>query len=245
MSDAVGVASAEASSELLPAQTVQDMLYMLSTITADAIPGAAGAGISLISEGGLRLSTAVTDPVVMAIDAPQYELDEGPCLTSWATGETVRIDDVATDVRWPRWSAVTSALGVHSLMSAPLVEGLQLYGAMKVYSRQRGAFDDADEEMLLRIAEHAAVMLGGLRRVENEVILSTQLRGRLSSPESIAQAQGMVMERAGVDAGRALVLLAEQARAHGRSMADEALVMTRARTKTTARPPAQSPGISD
>lgn len=236
VSGAVSAAMAEASGQLLSEQTVQDMLRLLSVITADVIPSASGAGISLLSGSGIRLSTAVTDPVVAAADEQQYELNEGPCLTAWATGDTIRIDDVATDPRWPQWAELVRSIGFRSVVSAPMVHGFELFGAMKVYSYQAHAFSAATESMLQRLAEHAALMVISLRTVdEGGPAISAELQESLASRQAITLAQGMLMERNGCDAGQAFSLLVDQARAKGRSMRDEALAVT------GARPPVQRP----
>ncbi|WP_387744898.1 hypothetical protein [Kocuria nitroreducens] len=50
-------------------------------VAHQVIPGATGAGRSLLDEEGTRISTASTDQAVGAADALQYELGTGTCLS--------------------------------------------------------------------------------------------------------------------------------------------------------------------
>src|SRR3954449_2420866 len=89
-------------------RALQPVLDLATSIAASSLPGAAGAGISLI-EDGTRVSTASTNALVSLADERQYELGEGPCLTAWATTTLVRIDDLDRDERWPHWAEAAPA----------------------------------------------------------------------------------------------------------------------------------------
>src|SRR3712207_9089476 len=87
----------------------------------------------------------------------QDAVQEGPCLDAVWEHETVRIDDMRTDTRWPRFAAEAAALGVLSSLSLQLfVEGDNL-GALNLYARQPHAFGEESEDVGLVLAAHAAV----------------------------------------------------------------------------------------
>lgn len=108
---------------LLTEEKVDRAVHLLARAIKDAIPGTIGAGVSLLDSQGRRTSAGFTDRIVERVDALQYELGQGPCLTAWAAEETVLVDDVRADPRWPDWSAAVEALPVRSVVSTVLVSG--------------------------------------------------------------------------------------------------------------------------
>ena len=71
-------------------------------MATEAIPGAVGAGVTLVDDRGGKTTSGASDPVVEKADSMQYELDEGPCLSAWAQRALVRVDEIGSDGRWPR-----------------------------------------------------------------------------------------------------------------------------------------------
>ena len=75
-----------------------------------AIPGADGAGLTLIEED--RADTIVKSaPFVREIDDIQYGLGEGPCISAAAQGEPMRSGSLGGDPRWPRFGAAGRPVG--------------------------------------------------------------------------------------------------------------------------------------
>ena len=63
--------------------SLEQMLTQVATFAVRAIPGADGAGLTLLEDG--RTDTIVaTDPFVREVDAIQYGLGEGPCISAAA-----------------------------------------------------------------------------------------------------------------------------------------------------------------
>jgi hypothetical protein len=88
-------------------------------------------------------------------------VQEGPCLDSVWEQRTVRIEDMRTEQRWPRFAAEAVPLGVLSSLSFQLfVEGDDL-GALNLYARAPHAFGEESEDVGLVLAAHAAVALAG------------------------------------------------------------------------------------
>ena len=104
LADELSAVSARVAGLLLSEETVTTALGLVSSLALDTVPGAVGAGISIVDERGRR-SSGSTDARVEQADALQYELDEGPCLAASAGRRLVRVDDLAADRRWPRWAA--------------------------------------------------------------------------------------------------------------------------------------------
>lgn len=186
------------------------------------IPAAAGAGVSLLDTAGTRISTAVTDPVVEAADAAQYELGAGPCLSAWATGTPQRIEDTTTETRWAGWEAAAAAAGIRSALSTPLVYRGQALGALKVYAATPGAFGAEEERLLGLFAEAAATLLGAAQPVETPTRLHGALKTALATRQTVELATGVLMAREDLGAEAAQTVLLERARSQGRRVAEVA-----------------------
>src|SRR5690349_10049522 len=70
----------------------------------DTIPGAEHGGISEVNGRERRVTPRyTTDEVVTEFDRAQTETGQGPCLESALGSESLRVDDLATDPRWPEF----------------------------------------------------------------------------------------------------------------------------------------------
>lgn len=209
----LGAVVARASGLMLSDEVSDSVLRMLTSTAVHIFPASYGAGITTTSPDGARISTAGTDPVVQQLDELQYELDEGPCLTAWSTRRTIRIDDVATDHRWPRWGAAAAEVGVGSTLSAPLLAGESAMGAMKVYARSTEAFGEQEETTLALFAAQCAVLLSNAQTFRQAGGLSADVQALLGQRDLVTLATGVVMGRDGVSRQAAfahLVGLAQQ-----------------------------------
>ena len=86
---------ARSSGLMLAPETVQTLLQLVTATAVQAVPAAAGAGVTLVDEHGQRHSSAGTDEQVLRWDRLQHELDEGPCLTAYEQRRAVDVRDVA------------------------------------------------------------------------------------------------------------------------------------------------------
>ncbi len=209
---------ARTSGLLLSQETVETALDLVTSLAVEVVEGADASGLTLVDAQGRRRTAAATDALAERADAAQYELDEGPCLAAWAGRTGVRVDDVRTDARWPRWARVADGLGLRSAVSAPLVAGDVALGAMKLYARSPGAFDARSEHLLVMFAAQAAIFVANVQTAEAGRRLSEDLRGALRDRDAIACARGVLMVREGVDEAGAFTLLVGQARQEGRTV---------------------------
>jgi GAF domain-containing protein len=174
--------------------------------------------VTIVDERGRR-SSGNTDERVRQVDALQYELDEGPCLTAAGTRELIRMDDLAADPRWPRWSAAAARLGVRAAMSAPMVAGDASLGALKVYADEPGTFDAAAEHRLRLFAAQSAIFVAHLRTQERAERLSDAMRNAIRGRDAISMAKGLLMGRDAVDEETAFRSLLARAHQDGTSLA--------------------------
>ena len=183
------------------------------------IPGAADCGISYVIGRSKVEPRAWTSDLPKDVDSLQNRLHEGPCLDAIWENRLVRVDDVGADERWPQFALQAPPLGVGSMMCFQLfVEGDNL-GAMNVYGREPGAFDDESQEIGLMLAGHAAVALAGAEHEEN-------LRGGMANRDLIGQAKGILMERHKLTADQAFAVLIRTSSSTNRKLRDIADQLT-------------------
>src|SRR6478752_10194278 len=149
--------------------SLPDLLTQVAIFAVRAIPGADGAGLTLIESG--RSDTIVKSaPFVREIDDIQYRLGEGPCISAAAEGEPMRSGSLGGDPRWPRFGPQAGRLGVHSVLSLPLISADAVVGAMNVYAHGKDAFDERSEQLGRLFAVPAAIA------VQNAQILAQTQR---------------------------------------------------------------------
>jgi len=208
--------AASASGMLLTHVTVAETLKLITSAAKLSLPAAIGAGVTLLDANAHKTSTAFSDAVVERVDLAQYKLEQGPCLSAWATAETVVVNDIAQDTRWPLWSRAVSSLAVAASISAPLLStGGEAFGAVKVYSNRTGSFDDRSRQILELLAAQAAVLILNAQTRENAERLSDDLQHALRTRDLIGMAKGLIMARHGVDEEGAIRhLIKESANSH-------------------------------
>jgi GAF domain-containing protein len=207
---------------LMSEETTSTAVNLVTALATEAIPGAVGAGVTLVDDRGGKTTSGASDPVVEKADSMQYELDEGPCLAAWAQRALVRVDEIGSDGRWPRWSRAVEPLGLRAALSAPLVAGDRSLGAIKVYAQQPRAFDRHAEHLLVMFAAQAAILLANVQSMESARRLSDGLKDALRSRDVIATAKGIVMAREGIAEELALAVLVASAQREHKTLRDTA-----------------------
>ncbi|MER5865064.1 GAF and ANTAR domain-containing protein [Kitasatospora sp. NPDC002040] len=211
------------------------LLTHVAEFAVRAIPGADGAGLTLLEEGRADTIVASTG-FVREVDAIQYGLGEGPCITAAAERRTVRSHSLGRDPAWPRFGPQVHRLGVHSVVSLPLLTGEGVLGAMNVYARAENAFDTRAVELGELFAVPAAISVQNAQALARAQRLAAQLQSALTHRAVIDQALGILMSRSGCTPAEAFDKLRVMSQAQNRKAAvvaqqllDEAVARARAR----------------
>lgn len=178
-----------------------DLLQRVATFAERAIPGADGAGVTLLrmdrSDNRVE-ALAASHPFVSEIDEIQYvTLNEGPCITAALEGRTVRSGSLGGEKMWPRFGPRVGRLGIHSALSLPLLIPGQVVGAINVYARGKDVFDDHAAQLGELFAAPAAVAVHNAQILTQALGLTVQLQTALSSRQVIDQAVGLLRGRTG------------------------------------------------
>lgn len=214
---------------------LSDVLTRVAQFAVQAIPGADGAGLTMIEAG--RSDTIVASaPFVGQVDAIQYSLGQGPCITAAAQARTIRSGSLDTDPAWPRFGPRVGRLGVHSVLSIPLLTADGVLGAMNIYAHRPDAFDEHAAFIGELFAVPAAIAVQNAQVLAQARRLSAQLQAALTTRSTIDQAMGIVMSRVGCDPDEAFDRLRqisqkENQKLHtvAQRMCDEAIRRARAR----------------
>ncbi|WP_285185924.1 GAF and ANTAR domain-containing protein [Rhodococcus sp. MEB041] len=176
--------------------SLPDMLSHVAEYAVRAIPGADGAGLTLLHPE--RAATIVASAAfVRDVDDIQYALGQGPCITAASEGRTVRSGELETDAQWPDFGRRVAVLNVHSALSLPLITDSGVLGAMNVYARRPDAFDDQAAELGQFFAIPAAISVQNARALASAKRLTEHLEKALGSSSSIEQAVGILISRSG------------------------------------------------
>jgi GAF domain-containing protein len=194
------------------AATLAELLEQVAVSAAHAIPDADGVGISLLRPDGPHgrvQALATSHPFVAQVDAIQYEiLDEGPCITAAADRVPVQSGNVGADRRWPRFGPRAGRLGVHSVLSLPmLLPNGTVVGAINAYSHSRERFDEQAITIGSLFAAPAGLAIHNAQVLAQAQARAGQLQAALGSRGIIDQAIGIIRSRSGLTADEAFARL--------------------------------------
>jgi hypothetical protein len=186
--------AAELQSLLLGADGVEAFL-------ADVSPGPQSApsrehfscGITVRAERSSVILGATSDEFAATLDAVQYEVDDGPCLTCPRVAEVVSVDDIKADPRWPMFARRGRQVGAGSSLSVPLIVRDAAVGALNFYSRRVSALTDADRARAQQFADQAAGAVALAARLREREEKAQHLEAALFSRSVIDQAIGILI----------------------------------------------------
>lgn len=193
----------EASRRLAEALKPGDIDQTLAQVTEAAVevlPEVDLASITVKHADGRLETIAPTDEVLRDVDAAQYDLQEGPCYESAVNTVHITAPHLAEDVRFPRYAPVAVAKGIEAQAGIRLFDAPASNGALNLYSKRAGAFEDLGPLAQL-FAHQSAMALAYAREISS-------LQDAVRTRQTIGQAVGVTMERFGLDEARAFGFLA-------------------------------------
>jgi hypothetical protein len=192
--ESVTEAIASLQSLFATADPLDDVLGLVASSAAGAIPDADAVTISVLEDPGPR-TAASTDDRVMPLDRAQYESGRGPCLEAAELRRPVRAALTVEEQRWPEFASVARDCGVSASLSLPLfvdrvdVES-ELVGSLNIYSGTATAFDPFDESLMKLYMLTAGLAIANAHRWRRSRETIGQLTDALTSRPVIDQAKG-------------------------------------------------------
>jgi len=207
------------SSYLIGSDRLDATVERVAQISVDAYRAAQFAGISTLIEGELQ-TAFFTDQEAPEIDAAQYETGDGPCLDAHRHTRVYRIDDTESSERWTEFASAAAAHGIRSTISFPMVANDEPLGALNLYSPEVAGFADVDEDLGLKLASQAAVLLTNSQVYWDAYRLTENLQEAMRSRATIEQAKGLLMSRSRCTPDEAFDMLARASQRENRKLRD-------------------------
>jgi hypothetical protein len=224
------------------ADVVDGALRLVVALARVTVGGADGASVSLRRHG--RLSTvAASDQTISDMDASQYATGEGPCVDASVNGRWFHAESLDVETRWPAFTPRAQALGINAILSSPLLAKERPVGALNIYSRTAMAFAPKDQELAAVFAAETSLVLSSVGVDVTDEQLSSRRSEALGTRRVIAQAEGVIMEREGVEADDAYSILCDYSRTSNqpfRERAEDVVASTRRLRLGTESEPGRS-----
>ena len=198
---------AEIARSLFTQPTVAATLQRIVDMAAVTIDGCDGAGLLLVTRRTI-VAGAWSNELVREIEEMEYEIGEGPCVDAIWKRPTFESSDLRDELSlWPMFAARALDAGVESMLAFRLFASEETLGALDLYSRQRGAFDESARAFGTVFAAHAALALAGAQVHAHDLAVADGLQEALVTRDVIGQAKGILMATRHVDADTAFDLL--------------------------------------
>ena len=191
--------------------TPQQVMDHIVVTVVEMVPGAQDATITVAEQRKTARSAAASSDRARLFDVLQSQTAQGPCLDALFEQETLRVDDLAADQRWPALSARAGELGARSMVCFQLFVTGDTLGSLNVLATEPEAFDDESERVGLLFATHAAIALADVLELEG-------VKAALANRDVIGQAKGILMERFKITAEQAFLLLARASQQTNRKL---------------------------
>ena len=130
-------------------------LANIAETATSSVPGCDAASIAISLEGR-PVTTATTARVALEMDVTQYDSHDGPCLSSFRSMNTLRLDIAEEGDRFPHFTRAAHIRGIQGVLSVPAMWGRDAVGTLNLYSRTR-PFDETAETIGTVLAAQIAI----------------------------------------------------------------------------------------
>ncbi|MGW2227991.1 ANTAR domain-containing protein [Streptomyces formicae] len=207
-----------------------DMLELLHDLTTHtvALLGVRSAGVTILNATGQVDYLTASDEACRRLEEDQLELNEGPCLDSTRTGNTLapvllRADRPSRQL-WPRFTVRALRAGITSVAAVPLRTPQHSLGAVNLMSAGRvPTREDLCLAQLLADAAGTCLHHRQTLLARDEII--RQLETALESRIVIEQAKGVLASRLGIDVEEAFARLRGHARSRQQKLTELAALI--------------------
>ena len=205
-----------------PSETsLRDVFQRVVDLAKLTLPEVTEASVTVVQGKGAH-TPACTGDLASALDELQYQLGHGPCLLAASAVTVESISDMATETRWPDWTAGALEAGAHSSLSIALPINHTLSAALNLYAATPHAFDDDDIAVAQSLAGYASLATADGHIDNAKTTLSRHIDAVMHGEAVIEQAKGITMVERQCTAEEALAILTTTAHDTGRTVRDVA-----------------------
>jgi transcriptional regulator with GAF, ATPase, and Fis domain len=214
-----------------------DFLHLLTERCVQLLDVSA-TGLLLTDQRGTPRVTAASTEQTRLLELFQLQVDEGPCLDCYRTGQPISVPDLSAAAdRWPQFAPAAVDTGFAAVAALPMRLREEVIGALNVFDTRPGTLTADKQRLGQALADIATIGILQERAIRTRDILTQQLETALHNRIVIEQAKGVIAEREGLDTGQAFERLRAISRAHSRRLVDLARVIVD-RSEQLPPPPA-------
>lgn len=200
------LAAGEMQTSLLESSGVREFLDAVVTETARMITPIADCSLTVGRESGFTVGAA-SSPGALRCDQAEYAASSGPCLDAIRSGSTVAVFDIATDPRWPGWSAAALAEGYGSAFAVPHRAGPDAAVSLNLYAAGSHVFTDEHVRQAESYVAELAGAVGICLRLNDQSEVHEDLKRAMASRSIIDQAVGVIMAQNVCSPAEAMAIL--------------------------------------
>jgi GAF domain-containing protein len=204
-----------------------DVVDFLQTLTDRCVEllDADASGLMLTDQrGGLKLMTATLERA-RVLELFELQVDEGPCLECFSTGQAitnVELSEPEAARRWPVFTPAAVDAGFSTTHALPMRLRGRVIGALNMFNDEQVQLSESDLGVGQAMADVATIGLLHQRNTHEQTILSEQLQNALQSRILIEQAKGVLAALAGISVNEAFTKMRAHARSNNLRLSDVA-----------------------
>ncbi len=207
-----------------------DMFQRIVDLAALSIPDVTEASVTLL-QGADAHTPASSGGLAAALDESQHD---GPGLRAAAATTIESVSNMATESRWPDWTARALQAGAHSSLSIGLPIHATINGALNLYAAKPHAFDDDAIVVAQAFASYATLAIARHYLENAETTLAHHMDAVMDGEAVIEQAKGITMGDHHCTAEEAFSILTATAQTTGRTVRDVAKALVHDTAETPA-----------
>ncbi|GAA4820326.1 GAF and ANTAR domain-containing protein [Tomitella cavernea] len=197
-----------------------ELLHRLTEYCVELL-GAAEAGLLLADQRGSLQLVASSAERTELVELFQLQVNEGPCMDCFRTGQTVSVADLAaTADRWPTFTPEALSVGYVSVHTVPLRLRDQTIGALNLFGTTPGVLSEADRHVARALAETATIGILSERAIRHGEVLTEQLQTALNNRVIIEQAKGVLAHAGDLPIDETFAVLRDYGRARQTRLTD-------------------------
>jgi GAF domain-containing protein len=210
------VAALELAGIALSGPSYDEVLQRATEVAKRVVPGAAE--VSVTMENGRPVTVAFSGQLAADVDESQYDAGYGPCLDAIRLQQTVVVEDLASESRWPKYTPRALDAGVRSSVSVPLPVDGRHVGGFNVYGTEPHAFDEKAVTLAEELAGYAGIVLNNASLYFSAATQAEQMAEAMRSRAVIEQAKGILMGSRRCTADEAFSILVKLSQESGRKL---------------------------
>lgn len=211
-------------------RTLGAALASIAEAATVSVPGCDAATIA-ISLSGRPSTAAITARVALELDMLQYDTYDGPCLTSFRTMSTVRVDLIEDGDAFPHFAVGAKCKGVRGVLSVPAMWGSEVVATLNLYSRT-GPFDETAASVGVVLAAQVSIAVSRSPEFVAARSVVEEAQRNVEDDADVNFASGLLMINEACTAEQAEGLLRQAALEDERTVVDIAQRIIRQHTSS-------------